>query len=248
MRKILLTSAAIFATTASLGPGSGRRPNPSQGQLAAPYGAGPAANNNNNAWGIANTPTGSKEAGSNSTMYSTEHQCRPEARHHRDQVEWPRGCRGFRQLHQRGPWPERQWHAERLQAQSGRHQQPDADLSRLRRHGRQRSSLRCVRSNCGRISAPPTAHSPTRRQAARPTAPARTVPGQTVFVRRAFTYLASDNVGIVRFGQADGVIGLFDNCIFTTQCWDAGIQGLNGSGGFTATRARRGSQACHSSG
>ncbi len=36
---------------------------PNQGQLAAPYGAGPAANNNNNAWGIANTPTGSAAAG-----------------------------------------------------------------------------------------------------------------------------------------------------------------------------------------
>ncbi len=52
--------------------------------------------------------------------------------------------------------------------------------------------------------------------------------GQTVFVRRAFTYLASDKAGLVRFGQTDGVIGLFDNCIFTSQCWDAGTGNFNG--------------------
>ena len=65
--------------------------------------------------------------------------------------------------------------------------------------------------------------------------PSANTSAQTVYVRRAFTYLASDSAGLVRLGQADGIIGLFDNCIFTTQCWDAGIQGLNGGSGFTAT-------------
>jgi len=51
---------------------------------------------------------------------------------------------------------------------------------------------------------------------------------QTVFVRRAFTYLAADNLGVVRFGQTDGVIGLFDPCIFSAACWDAGIGNFNG--------------------
>ena len=51
---------------------------------------------------------------------------------------------------------------------------------------------------------------------------------ETVFVRRAFTYLAADNVGIVRFGQTDGVIGVFDPCIFSSQCWDAGVGNFNG--------------------
>ena len=49
-----------------------------------------------------------------------------------------------------------------------------------------------------------------------------------MFVRRAFTYLASDRAGLVRFGQTDGVLGLFDNCIFTSQCWDAGTGNFNG--------------------
>src|SRR4051812_49028258 len=74
MRKILLASAAILAATGSLALAQ-TAANPSQGQLAAPYGAGPAANNNNNnnnnnAWGIANTPSGSSAAGSLSTVYA----------------------------------------------------------------------------------------------------------------------------------------------------------------------------------
>jgi predicted porin len=40
---------------------------------------------------------------------------------------------------------------------------------------------------------------------------------QTLFVRRAFTYLAGDQWGIVRVGQADGLISLFDNGVTTTQ-------------------------------
>jgi hypothetical protein len=46
--------------------------------------------------------------------------------------------------------------------------------------------------------------------------------GQTLYVRRAFTYLAADNIGMVRMGTTDGVLGLFDNCTFTSQCWAAG--------------------------
>ena len=43
-----------------------------------------------------------------------------------------------------------------------------------------------------------------------------------VFVRREFSYLASEKFGIVRFGQADGPIGLFDNGITTFQNFDTG--------------------------
>ena len=51
---------------------------------------------------------------------------------------------------------------------------------------------------------------------------------ETVFVRRAFTYLANDNLGIVRFGTTDGVIGLFDPGIFSSATWDAGVGNFNG--------------------
>jgi hypothetical protein len=43
-----------------------------------------------------------------------------------------------------------------------------------------------------------------------------------------FAYMAADNVGLVRLGQGDGVIGLFDPCIFSTQCYDAGTGNFNG--------------------
>lgn len=40
---------------------------------------------------------------------------------------------------------------------------------------------------------------------------------ETMFVRRAFVYLANDNLGILRMGQADGLIGIFDNGVTTFQ-------------------------------
>ena len=68
MRKLLMASAAILGATGTLAHAQAPVPAPavapaSQGQYAGPYGAGPAANNNNNAWGVANTPTGSAAAG-----------------------------------------------------------------------------------------------------------------------------------------------------------------------------------------
>ncbi|HET7883852.1 MAG TPA: hypothetical protein VFL55_23395 [Acetobacteraceae bacterium] len=41
--------------------------------------------------------------------------------------------------------------------------------------------------------------------------------GQTMYVRRAFVYAAGDNWGLLRFGQTDGVTGIFDNGITTGQ-------------------------------
>jgi hypothetical protein len=48
----------------------------------------------------------------------------------------------------------------------------------------------------------------------------------TVFVRRAFTYVAGEQWGIIRAGQADGLIGIFDNGVTTTQFSPTGV--LNG--------------------
>jgi len=51
--------------------------------------------------------------------------------------------------------------------------------------------------------------------------------GDTLFVRRAFVYAAGDNWGLLRFGMADGVIGLFDGGVTTGQNWsNSGV--LNG--------------------
>ena len=57
--------------------------------------------------------------------------------------------------------------------------------------------------------------------------------GQTLYVRRAFTYIASDQAGLLRLGQTDGVLDLFDPCIFTSQCFDAGMGAMQGSSGFS---------------
>jgi hypothetical protein len=48
----------------------------------------------------------------------------------------------------------------------------------------------------------------------------------TVFVRRAFAYVAGEQWGIVRMGVADGVIGIFDNGVTTFQFLPTG--NLNG--------------------
>jgi len=51
---------------------------------------------------------------------------------------------------------------------------------------------------------------------------------ETLFVRRAFVYFGTDQLGIVRMGQQDGLIGIYDATgIFTVGSWDGGIGNLN---------------------
>jgi hypothetical protein len=60
---------------------------------------------------------------------------------------------------------------------------------------------------------------------------------QTLYVRRAFVWVAQDQVGIFRFGQGDGVSGIFDNGIVTEQnigsgAWNGDLPSvMNGNGG-----------------
>ncbi len=70
MRKTLLASAVLLGAASQIGNAQTPPAGPTQGQLAAPYGTGPATNNNNNAWGVANTPSGGKAAGPLSTIYA----------------------------------------------------------------------------------------------------------------------------------------------------------------------------------
>ena len=54
---------------------------------------------------------------------------------------------------------------------------------------------------------------------------------QTLFVRRAFAYIGSDQTGIIRLGQQDGLIGIYDATgIFTFGSWDGGIGSILNSG------------------
>ena len=55
--------------------------------------------------------------------------------------------------------------------------------------------------------------------------------GQTLFVRRAFAYLGSDMAGILRIGQQDGLIGIYDATgKFTIGAWDGGVGNINNGG------------------
>jgi hypothetical protein len=225
MRKLLMASAAILGTSCEVAVAQTAHPN--QGQLAAPYGAGPAANNNNNAWGIANTPTGGATAGPLSTIYA------PNV----DAVPGPGTIvvrlNGRVEVDLTANFTSVDRSVSATGAPTGFKLNPLGITSYMRVYpgfdGLAANGLRYgasveLRENFG--AADRTFANTTAGGAA--TSPSQNSSAQTVFVRRAFTYLASDKVGLVRFGQTDGVIGLFDNCIFTSQCWDAGVGNFNG--------------------
>ena len=112
----------------------------------------------------------------------------------------------------------RQRHRRHRQGEPIRARQLHAALLRRRRHGDERAALR----RGDRVAR--ELHRPDQQQRQHRT-PAATAHCQTVYVRRAFTYAAGENWGIVRFGMADGVIGIFDNGVTTGQFL---INGFNG--------------------
>jgi len=228
MRKVLLASAALLGGSVSLAhaqaPAIAAAPAPSQGQLVAPYGASGSINTNNNAWGIANTPTGSTAAGPLSTIrapyvYATPApgtlvirlNGRVEADVAADftSVDVGRNANGTPNGYKLNPVGV----ATDIRLYFG----ADGMASNGLRYG---GAIEMWQNFYGG-----TADSVTT---------AASVSGsgyssaQTVFVRKEFAYLATDQAGVVRIGGADGIIGLMDPCIFSSQCWDAGMGTLNG--------------------
>jgi predicted porin len=232
MRKLLMASAAILGATGGLA--MAQTPpvaNTNQGQYVGPYGAGPAANNNNNAWGIANTPSGSAAAGPLSTIYAPNVDAVPapgtvvirlngkvqanitanytSADHNGAYKVNPLGISSYARLYPAF----------------------DGLTANGIRYGASIEIRENFASGTGTGSLPGSSAATTTLTTT-PTGAATSVSanssGQTLFVRRAFTYLASDMAGIVRLGQGDGVLGLFDNGVFTSQSWDAGSGNLNG--------------------
>ncbi len=54
---------------------------------------------------------------------------------------------------------------------------------------------------------------------------------ETLFTRRAFVYLGTDQLGIIRLGQQDGLVGIYDATgIHTVGSWDGGIGNILNSG------------------
>jgi hypothetical protein len=223
MRKLLMASAAILGATSGLAYAQRAPANPNQGQLAAPYGAGPASNNNNNAWGVANTPSGSAAAGPLSTVYAPNVIAVPTPGtivirlNGRVEVEVGAGFTSAdTSVVATGPSAGSTFKVNPIAIGAYARLYPGFDG--VAANGLRYGATIELRQNFGNpTSAGGQAVSPSANSSA-----------QTFFVRRAFTYLASDNVGIVRLGMGDGVLGLFDNCIFTSQCWDAGVGNFNG--------------------
>ncbi len=225
MRKLLLASAAVLGASGGLAHAQ-TAPVQSQGRTIAPYGAGPAANNNNNSWGIANTPSGSAAAGAVSTIYAPNTDAVPDPGtivirlNGRVEVDVDANFSSF-DTGRNANGTKNGFKVNPVGVGSYMRLYPGFD-------GRAANGLRYgaaieLRENFGSATA-----SGLTTTGATATSPSSNTSGQTVMVRRAFTYLASDQAGIVRLGQTDGVVGLFDNCIFTSQCWDAGVGNLNG--------------------
>jgi hypothetical protein len=233
MRKILLASAALFggaAVVAQAQPPTGLPiANPSQGQMVAPYGAGPASNNNNNAWGVANTPTGSVAAGPLSTEYPPNVLAVPSPGtvvirlNGRVEVDVTANYSSLDKGVNANGTP------------NGFKLNPVGISSYIRLYpgfdGRAANGLRYgasaeLRENFYGGTTGTTNGGSTGGN----TSPSANSSSQTIFVRRAFTYMATDQAGLLRLGQGDGVLGLFDNCIFTSQCWDVGEGVLDGGG------------------
>jgi hypothetical protein len=180
-------------------------------------------NNNNNAWGIANTPSGSSQAGPLSTEYAPNTIAVPAPGtivvrlNGRVEVDLSANFTSAnRGLNANG-------------SPNGYKVNPVGISSYVRLYpgfdGVAANGLRYgaavdLRENFYGGTTPSGAVS----------SPSGMSSSQTIYVRRAFAYLAGDQAGLVRAGAGDGVLGLFDNCVFTSQCWDAGITALNGGG------------------
>ena len=227
MRKLLLASAAVLGASGGLAHAQ-TAPAQSQGRTIAPYGAGPAANNNNNSWGIGNTPSGSAAAGALSTIYAPNTDAVPEPGtivirlNGRVEVDVGANFSSF-DTGRKLDGTKNGFKVNPVGIASYMRLYPgfDGKAANGLRYGASvelRENFQSGNANgFGTVAATPTAASGSSNTF-----------GQTVYVRRSFAYLASDQAGIVRLGVTDGVVGLFDNCIFYSGCWDAGIGNLNG--------------------
>jgi len=233
MRNILLTTAALLWGTVALA--QAQTAAPSQGQLAAPYGAGPASNNNNNAWGIANTPSGSTAAGPLSTQFPPNTLAVPTPGTIVIRLN------GRVEVDLTGNFTSVDKGVTATGAPNGYKLNPLGIAAYARLYpgfdGLAANGLRYgatveIRTNFSGGNANGATFASGAGGAA--SGPSTNSSEETLYVRRAFTYLATDQTGIVRLGQGDGVLGLFDNCIFTSQCWDAG-EGVFDGGGSTQT-------------
>jgi hypothetical protein len=215
MRKLMLAGTAILGATsgiamAQVGPANGNLTfAPTQGQLALPWGQGPATNNNNNTIGRPSTYVGGAAFGKNAVPTPGTVVIRLNGRVEVNMLaEWSTNNQVL-----------------------GAKTNPITFSSYMRLYpavdGMATNGLRYGAAIELRENFPGSSAQQTPSLTPAPSGSTYSS-GQTVYVRKAFTYLANDYLGLVRFGNGDGVIGLFDPCIFSSDCWDVGITGLNG--------------------
>jgi len=247
MRKLLLASAAILGATGGLAMAQ-VAPAPSQGMMMAPYGAGPSPNTNNNAWADPHTVSGSAAAGGLSGYGSQGGSSytvpapgtvviRLGGKVEADISAGSGSLSSYRAAGVVGGIPATTYKVNPINIGSYMRLYPGFDG--MSANGIRYGAAIELRENFqnaqgGNYIAGATANAPSSASV--------NTSAQTVMVRRAFTYLASDKAGLVRLGQGDGLISLFDNCIFSSQCWDAGVGVFQGNiyGGFYPTNASGG--------
>jgi hypothetical protein len=229
MRKLLLASAAMLGATSGLAlaqapvaAGGMMMMQPTQGQMPLPWAQGPTADNNNNSYGNPGTYAGGAAYGANARPTPGTVVIRLNGKVEFDaDAYWTTGNTSETPGFKVNP------------VAFGVYMRLYPGVDGMAANGLRYGASIELRENFPGSTAQPTPAVGTATNAttglggAAPSGSTYTS-GETVYVRRAFTYLANDNIGIVRFGQADGVIGLFDPCIFSSQCWDAGIGNFNG--------------------
>ncbi len=242
MRKILLASAAVLGASGGLAcaqvPG-GLLPNQSQGQYAAPLVGGPAAQNNNNAFGTAAPgPALQPQPGSvvirlNGKVYTdvdlsygtglqtAPHTIVPAAGAASNAANYklnPIGTDSFFRLYPG---------IDGL-ATNGMRYGAAVEI-RMNVEG---GNVFAVSSAPSSVPGAITTNLPSGSATSGSQSSASGVSsGQTLFVRRAFVYLGTDQLGIVRIGQADGLPGIYDATgVFTVGSWDGGIGNILNAG------------------
>jgi hypothetical protein len=203
MRKLLLASAAMLGATAGMASAQTVAPNPTQGQVVAPYGAMSGANNNNNYAGAA-TPGPMAVPAPGTVVVRLNGRVEVDVSSNwtfADKASYTSGNLAG--------------NSYKLSPQGvGSYLRLYTGIDGLTTNGIRYGGVAELREDWGGTGTSGSGNSST----------------QTMFVRRAFTYIANDKVGIIRLGQTDGTIGLFDNGTITAQNWDAGVGNLNGGG------------------
>ena len=172
--------------------------NPIQGQLIGKPGATPGANNNNNAFG--NARTGASAVPTPGTLVIHFNS--------RITVQWYQGWNSLMSTSAVGtPSPQ-----TRTSNQMSSWMRLYGGADGMAANGIRYGGAFEVRTNFTGASYTPPINAPTSQAGA-------TTTGNTLYMRRAFVYAGTDQLGIVRFGMGDGLISLFDQGRTTMQTY-----------------------------